>query len=82
MNSSLGNVNRFATSKVQLLIVSGYNGLTIEDIPVFCAAAMSLETQALSRVDNDLFDFVLWFIRKDLIVAPGTMVFCVVGAQS
>jgi len=71
---SRGDVHSLARAQGNLLAVNGRQGLSLKDIPMLGAAAVALEAQAFTGIDDNPFDLVIRGVAQNLIVTPGAMI--------
>ena len=72
---ALGNVHRLAALQMEFILVDGHDGASLDDMPVFLSAKVSLETQTLLREHNNPLHFMVRLIGKDAEITPGPVLF-------
>ena len=67
---ALGNIHRLASFQMDLIFVYGHNGASLDNIPVFPSAKVSLEAQTLLGENNNALHFMFRLIGKDTEITP------------
>jgi hypothetical protein len=69
-----GDIHGLTRVQGNLPAVNGGQGLSPQDIPMFGTAAVALEAQPLTGIDDNPFDFVIRGVGQNLIASPGSMI--------